>query len=580
MLRPWFEAYPKRLEDELQALESFGIKWSPDEAAKQQGVIVLELSVPADVTGDGDLDLVAIYPDSFPYYRPEVFARSLELPRHQQPFAKNLCLLGRSTIQWDVDSTLAELLAEQLPEALRAGAVTDPHLLASDPAEQAEPFSDYYTYWPSSCILVDSRMQVPPDHRAGRLVLGLERNCTLNVRGSLLEIQGPNRLSITRTSGTMRTRFPKRHGFRWIRLDHPLPYGRPSPELEAWLQSEHPDVLVERSHWKPVQGGLVHIVGFLFPEERAPGHLEDGWLFLVLTCPTGARDAHWYYARTGFYDRRYLFTRIPELGFMPDMTVSLVGLGCLGASIALELARAGVGTLRMMDGGCVDPGSTVRWPLGLTAVGCYKTQTIADHIATEFPLTKPEPINWKLGQIRDQAVDGARPEWELVSQLVASTNLVIDATAEFGVHHHLSDVAREQGVPYLTVSGVEGGWGGEIYRLVPGRTEGCWVCLQYWMRDKAVPEPAAPPEGSGTVQPAGCANPTYTGAGFDLGQIALAAVQLAVSTLSMGRTGQYPDPDWDYVIMSRRDVNGALTVPTWKTGQISTHPDCPICNAG
>ena len=41
-----------------------------------------------------EVELRVVYPDSFPFMRPEVFAPGLLLERHQNPVDRNLCLLG------------------------------------------------------------------------------------------------------------------------------------------------------------------------------------------------------------------------------------------------------------------------------------------------------------------------------------------------------------------------------------------------------------------------------------------------------------------------------------------------------
>ena len=49
-----------------------------------------------------------VEPEAFPLFRPEVFAEELSLPRHQNPLAKNLCLLPRPSQFWDVSKTIGE----------------------------------------------------------------------------------------------------------------------------------------------------------------------------------------------------------------------------------------------------------------------------------------------------------------------------------------------------------------------------------------------------------------------------------------------------------------------------------------
>ena len=77
-----------------------------------RGILVLDFIVP--IENDAPIALVAAFPDLYPYVRPEVYAPALDLARHQNPFGKNLCLLGRRSDAWLPEMTLADLIREQL----------------------------------------------------------------------------------------------------------------------------------------------------------------------------------------------------------------------------------------------------------------------------------------------------------------------------------------------------------------------------------------------------------------------------------------------------------------------------------
>ncbi len=76
------------------------------------------------------------------------------------------------------------------------------------------------------------------------------------------------------------------------------------------------------------------------------------------------------------------------------------------------------------------------------------------------------------------------------------------------------------------------------------------------------------------MQPRGCADPTFTGAGFDVAEVALNGVRLAVSTLAGGLGDAYPDAEWDVAIISFRDEHGRRIAPRWQTFKLRRHPRC------
>src|SRR5687768_13956291 len=68
-----------------------------------------------------------------------------------------------------------------------------------------------------------------------------------------------------------------------------------------------------------------------------------------------------HFARPARIGRSDLLSRAPELAPLPNKKVVIVGLGCLGSTTAMSLARAGVGELHLVDHDFVDPATTGRW---------------------------------------------------------------------------------------------------------------------------------------------------------------------------------------------------------------------------
>lgn len=274
-------------------------------------------------------------------------------------------------------------------------------------------------------------------------------------------------------------------------------------------------------------------------------------------------------ARAG---REDLTSRIPELSQLCKKTVTVIGLGCLGAPSVLEFSRCGVGEIRIIDFDIVETGTIVRWPFGLTAVGKHKTDVISDFIKINYPYTKIVPFTHKIG---GEPNPGER--FDALESALDNTDLVFDATAETGVQHLLSDLAAERSIPYIGISATVGNWGGMLFRIRPLVTEGCWVCFMHRLNDRSIPTPPADP--AGLFQPIGCADPTFTGSGFDASMISLSGVRLAMSTLTAQQEKGYPSFDWDIAIVNLRDEQGRATVPTWNTFSLQKHPLCS-CSKG
>lgn len=278
-----------------------------------------------------------------------------------------------------------------------------------------------------------------------------------------------------------------------------------------------------------------------------------------------------YLARAGRAGPLDFAARVPLLRPLKDHRVALIGLGAIGAPSALEFARAGVGELRLLDGDIVEPGTTIRWPFGLDAAGRDKATVLANVITANYPYTTTLGIVHRIG-----AVDGLLSDIEALSRALDGATLVLDATAEVGLQYLLSDLAAEAGIPYLCASSTAGAWGGVVARVRADGLHGCWSCLQRSLLDGRIAVPREDP--AGFLQPSGCAAPTFTGAAFDLAEVALMGVRLAVSILCGGHPDAYPAIDWDVGVVTLRDADGNVLPPTWRTYTLR-HPDCPHCNS-
>src|SRR5262249_10391097 len=362
--------------------------------------------------------------------------------------------------------------------------------------------------------------------------------------------------------------YPRHLRFRWVRMSKPLRESDPAKFLDQ-LINENPEL---RSPWyRQLEGGRIDVIGVLFPEEVQWRESADGWVFLVRTqqkIRRGHQREQFYFARAGRAGREGMTVRVPQLAHLSTCKVTQIGLGGIGGPSAIEWARCGLGELRIADFDYIDPGTAVRWPLGIQSAGFSKALLLRHFITTNWPYTKVTDYSHCIGTIRNSETS----DLEIFNTLLDNADLIFDASAEVGVHHLLSDLASDRRIPYLLAWTTPGAWGGLIARIVPGETKGCWNCLQWAREDGTIPSPPSDPDGD--IQPLGCANPTFTGASFDIQHIALGAVRLGAATLDTRAQNRTLDFDWDVAVISMRDSNGGLIAPQWKTFPLQQHPSC------
>lgn len=77
-------------------------------------------------------------------------------------------------------------------------------------------------------------------------------------------------------------------------------------------------------------------------------------------------------------------------------TVAVCGLGGLGSNIAVSLARAGIGTLLLIDYDCVDITNLHRQQYKASQIGQYKTNALAENLFEISPYTDIKKVTEKL----------------------------------------------------------------------------------------------------------------------------------------------------------------------------------------
>ncbi len=173
------------------------------------------------------------------------------------------------------------------------------------------------------------------------------------------------------------------------------------------------------------------------------------------------------------YARHILLKEIggPGQQALKRATVTLVGMGGLGAPAALYLAAAGVGTLRLIDHDAVSLSNLQRQVLYRTGdIDALKTASAEASLHALNPHVVIETRNEKLTEANARA-------------LLAGADVVLDGTDDFGVRFAVNAACHDLGV--TLVSGAVGRWDGQIATFKSGKTKGkaqderlpCYRCL-------------------------------------------------------------------------------------------------------
>ncbi|MBB5172290.1 MoeB/ThiF family adenylyltransferase [Texcoconibacillus texcoconensis] len=186
------------------------------------------------------------------------------------------------------------------------------------------------------------------------------------------------------------------------------------------------------------------------------------------------------------YSRQQLFTGIGEDGQQKLLSshVLIIGIGALGAANAENLARAGVGTLTLVDRDYVEMSNLQRQSL-------YRESDARDR------LPKAVAAKERLLEVNEGVVvhahvaDVSREELE---DLIQGVDLVIDGTDNFDTRLLINDMAQKYQVPWLYGACV--GSYGISYTIRP-RVTPCLHCLL-----ETVPLGGATCDTAGIIAPA------------------------------------------------------------------------------
>ncbi|MDP7029265.1 MAG: ThiF family adenylyltransferase [Phycisphaerales bacterium] len=224
---------------------------------------------------------------------------------------------------------------------------------------------------------------------------------------------------------------------------------------------------------------------------------------------------------SGRYDRQVL---LPDIGSdgqrkLADATVLIVGCGALGCGVADQLARAGVGTLRIVDRDVVE-------------ISNLQRQTLYSQADADRAAPKAMAAAARLGEINpDIRVEPVTDDFRAsnAESLAAGVDLLVDGLDNFDTRYLLNDLAVKHGLPYVYAGAV--GTGGLVMPILPkGGGQGqavswdaptpCLRCI--------FPEP--PPAGaSPTCDTAGVLGPTIA---IVTGHQAAAALSLLVGRVA------------------------------------------------
>ena len=563
----WYEANPTLLKEELVALSDSGYQYKIDEEARKNGCLTIYVTYIID---DKEHTLKCDYPASYPFFAVRISAPTFPPGRHKDPYFHGICLFEDEQSVWNIKTdTLAKALNEQIPEIIKAHA--QPEVEYENEGHVGYQVTGQIKYENPSVFFVDDF--IPPESvNFGDMTLRIHKDCTAETPlfGFIENITSRGN-NIKKYEVPLIDIYSKHFTATWVKLDA-------APNSISGI-----DILNEAIQCYPkiktpnFKKKNIDIVGLYFPEEAGYRESVYNWIFVVRRKQKkhhkNKNISHSIsIIRSDRYTSDNINKRTPRLKSLANKTITIVGAGALGSEVTLQLAKAGIGCINIIDYDVVQVGNSPRWVLGLSAVGKNKVDALYMHILQNYPSVKCFPINLRIGVHQQIKVDNTwTDEREFIEQLINKSDMIIDTAAETNISAYLSQLCLDNKTDYVWATGTQGAWGGIIGRIATDTTNGTWMDFS---NKNFTGEIHAPPAEEGSdIQPVGCFHQTFTGTGFDMDHISIMATKLAVSTMLRNEKEGYPDLGWDVGVLELWDENTALPIfPKWHTYTLDKSP--------
>jgi molybdopterin-synthase adenylyltransferase len=182
--------------------------------------------------------------------------------------------------------------------------------------------------------------------------------------------------------------------------------------------------------------------------------------------PAAADSARNIPAKSDRYSRQVLFSGIGTEGQrkLAAGRVAIVGCGATGSALAALLARAGVGTLRIIDRDYVEPSNLQR-------------QSLFDEKDAAESLPKAIAAARKISAFNSETVVESKVD-DLtpgnIKVLLDGIELILDGTDNFETRYLINDYAVDRSLPWVYAAAV--GSYAVTLNIIPGHTS-CLACI-------------------------------------------------------------------------------------------------------
>ena len=282
-----------------------------------------------------------------------------------------------------------------------------------------------------------------------------------------------------------------------------------------------------------------------------------------------------------------LFSRVHglyETEVLKTQTVLIIGVGSGGSTIAIELAKAGVGNFILVDHDRLEIVNVVRHTCGISDLGRFKTKAVRDLILEKNPFAHIETY--------EQSCDWS---WRSqLEQLVKQADIVFCCTDNRPSRMLVNAVTVAEQRTCIYGGTFRRAYGGQVLRVIPGQTM-CYQCFISILPEVAEDQEIASPAQAASIAYSDRPVAVEPGLATDIAPISLMCVKIGILEMLRGSettlSSLYEDLasswfqwlnrrelDTDYAQLPPLESDDAdLRILAWYGISNDRDPNCPVC---
>jgi molybdopterin/thiamine biosynthesis adenylyltransferase len=247
--------------------------------------------------------------------------------------------------------------------------------------------------------------------------------------------------------------------------------------------------------------------------------------------------------------------------------VAIIGLGTGGSLCADELARCAVDHFRLVDFDRLEPPNIARHTCGLSGIGRFKTEAVADRIRDVNPACHIK--RYEKDIVKDHAA---------LEQVVKGSDLVLACTDNNRSRYAINEACLRLKVPAIYAGAYERAFGGFVMRVIPGKTP-CYDCVIGSVQKSVGDAPYRQgPIAYSDIEDASQFK-AEPGLSIDVHMIALIQAKMALLTLLRGTDSKLEDYPTDFLFWGNRR-EWIFPEPLYcKFAKTAFREDCPTCQS-